>query len=227
MFRHFQTKLLQTTLAVVAVVGLAVLSGCGNVNYSPMESAHPPTVSDGVQNTDGGLRLSFSPAGVHLFQAAGKKATGATSSQTISGVIPAITGGNLAVNFSYNNANFTGIRVVSSSFTVLPNAMVADTLITMTAYSGTLLEHVYVDFGPDGLTFDPFSVLVLTLEGDFTGINTGTMVAYHHYADGTVVLTNMTVTLVGDHLVLEIEVPGFSGYSPGGGGDDPPEGSGP
>ncbi|MDA0746427.1 MAG: hypothetical protein O2954_07900 [bacterium] len=225
MFRRFQTRFLQTTLAVVAVVGLAVLSGCGDVNHSPMESAQP-TVSDGVQNTDGGLRLSFTPSGVHLFQAAGKIPAGATSSLGTSGVIPALTGGNLTVNFSHTDS-LVGIRVVSSSFTVLPNAMDADTLITMTAYSGTLLEHVYVDFGPNGLRFTPSSVLVVTLEGDFTGINTGTMIAYHHYADGTVELTTLTVSIVGDHLIMEIGVPGFSGYSPGGGGDDPPEGSGP
>jgi hypothetical protein len=89
--------------------------------------------------------------------------------------------------------------------------------ITMAVY-GNALSELIVDFGPDGLLFDPNSWLSLALGWDLVDMPTEKLVVWHIHDNGMIEQAEAIVYSTDRGLKIHVVVPGFSRYSMGGGG---------
>ena len=229
MFRRFrQTAFGGAGCALLIFIGLMLIGGCGNFDRSPVVSTsveESVTLDSFIPTPDGPSYIAFSPAAVvraqHLANAkrlAKVIVPDSLYSEDTLGLFSVVNGGAIQVQFvPYGNANT--VRVEQAVFTVVPNAVPADTTITMDVTSGTQLDDIVAAFGPSGLTFSPFASLQIAVSGELN-IEPQNIVAYHIYADGTVTTTNITIEQTGVKAWLfSIEVPGFSRYGFDDGGE--------
>jgi len=222
MFRRFrQTALGGAGCALLIFIGLALMSGCGNFDRSPVMSTpveESVTLDSFTPAPNGPSYIAFSPAAVAKAQqlASAKRLSkvivpDSLYSEDTLGLFTVAGGGAIQVQFAaYGDAST--VRVEQAEFTVAANAVPADTTITMDVTSGTQLDDIVAAFQPAGLVFSPFASLQIAVSGDLD-IAPQNIVAYHIYADGTVTTTNITVEQTGETAWLfTIEVPGFSRY---------------
>ena len=118
----------------------------------------------------------------------------------------------LEVHFpEYGDAGY--VRVESAYFTVQEGSVNRDVLITMTAFSGSKVKDVKVDFGPDGLNFSQPATLAILLRGP---VKPERLKAYHTALDGTRTQIPFELSSLGENYwQVTIQVPGFSEYSLG------------
>lgn len=199
---------------------LVTLTGCspGDLPLAP-DGADPgvtavadaPTNRLGVPSHQGTVSFALSPLGL-------AKLTSHDDTKTTTRFIRARWGGILVVSNGRTSA----------SFYVPRRSLAKDETLSM-AVSGQGLGTV-IEFGPSGTTFQPPAKLVLTFPAD--GIDPDDIVASLSGDDGTIKV-NQKVTVRGNWIVIQAEIPHFSIYDPdlidgeGNGPPDPDDGGNP
>ncbi|MBI2950610.1 hypothetical protein HYY27_00875 [bacterium] len=216
--RHIPTRALFT---LVVSAGTALLSGCGGLERHPL-APHPVT---GLQET--GPSLSGHPVYLTLSRGAplraAKRVTGSeVYTQSASGWFSPGRDGELRVGFP-RYADPGQVQVKRATFEVEEGSVGRRVEISMTAFSGTALEDVRIEFEPSGLAFSPPATLTLVLRGE---LDPGEVNVYH--TEGSTVTRVSADFEDGEKtLTVVVKVPGFSTYSLGGDELLPPEGNHP
>jgi hypothetical protein len=180
---------------------LVTLIGCspGELPLAP-DGADPgvsvladaPTNGLGVPSSQGSVSFALSPLGL-------AKRASYDDTKTTTRFIRARWGGILIVSKGRTFA----------SFYVPRGSLDKDETLSM-AVSGQGLGTV-IEFGPSGTTFQPPAKLVLTFPAD--GIDPDDIVASLSGDDGTIEV-NQKVTVRGNWIVIQAEIPHFSIYDP-------------
>ena len=215
---------------LMAVACFMLVSGCGDLDRSPLVSGPDATVQDGGKTAawksdQGYIYLSLS--GRAAKPAILDGATGLYYLTEAQEFVPT-AGGSMGIDFE-QPASGDSIRVSGATFTVSPNSIGGlpplgngNYLITMKVLSKTTLADIEVQFEPSGLAFTPKAVLQISLEG---ALNPAVVKAYHVHGSGTTV-EQIPVTIVaqGSGWLVTLQIPGFSSYDFWNDGeeDDPP-----
>ena len=218
MFRHFRYATAGAILMLLAMAGGAMLSGCGDIDRSPLGSS--PAVQEkgapAAWNHDQGyIVLSLRGTRPSMKPAILDGATGLYYLTEAQEFVPA-GGGMMQIDFEQPPAG-DSIRVSGAKFTVpansiggLPPLANGNYLITMKVLSRTTLGDIEVQFEPSGLAFAPTAVLEIELEG---ALNPALVTAYHVHGSGTTVeQIPITIVAQGSGWLVTMQVPGFSEY---------------
>ncbi len=197
-----------------AVVGAALLSGCGNPGHSPLASDGSP----GVSGESKAAAFLTKPKKTVESSATGLPSTSSTLHyRTDETTVSNNSGGNLNVSFS-NYGGKNDIRVKKATLSIEAGSIVdAASLhqITMAVYSGATLNDIHCVFGPSGMSFAPYATMTITLGGPVSPADVAQVT--HVFGDGAYVEKIKTETDKKGQvfLVVKLKVPGFSRYSVG------------
>lgn len=216
--RHIPRRALFT---MVVSAGTALLSGCGGLERHPL-APHPVTV---LQETGGKPSLSGDRVSLTLsLRASLRAAKPVTGSEvyekSASGWFSPDRDGELRVGFP-RYADPGQVQVKRARFEVEEGSVGHRVNISMTAFSGTALEDVRIEFEPSGLAFNPPATLTIVLRGE---VDPGEVNVYH--IEGSAITKVSADFEDGERtLTVIVKVPGFSTYSLGGDELRPPEGN--
>lgn len=218
-------------LTALAVGGIVLLNGCGNMNQSPLSSgaAVVPQSGGAASSGAGTFTLTFSPNATGQIRASkpggpsGKAGSGntAVSSDVLhyasaSGKFTTDKGGKLEVNIpDYSKGKDSGVdvQVDKVKFTVKGHSIDQDAEITMQVQSGSTMKDIVISFTPTGLKFSPPAKLEIYLSGTVDSKN----LDCYHMHDGELVSSFApNVKKERANWKVTIDVPGFSSYSLGG-----------
>ena len=213
-----ETTRLSSVFRVVVCGLIASLIGCSSGDLplapngagqdqplDPNHAASPPGFDSAKPS--GKVTFAFSPLGL-------AKRAGAEKSITKTRRIRARTGGTIAI------LN----RSTLASFLVPRGSLEKDTKISMSVTGQGM--GMYVEFGPDGTTFDPPARLIVTFPAE--DVDPDAIVSYLISDDGSKEKVDQTVKVVGRLIVINAEIPHFTIWeSDDGDPADPPEGDGP
>ena len=198
---------MKVTLALLIAVGL--MSGCGNLDHSPMvsnDAQTEPTLDQAPSY------FVFSPkafrAGKHVKADKDGKATLKKEKK-----IRKRRGATIEIKFDYDQARKKDvIRIQKAKLRVFPYSLSKDETISMEVQSGNTLADIVVAFTPAGLKFKFDAWLELELEGG--DLTPGVTKGYHIEGDGTVTEIDIHLMPRGrDKWKLWMKVPGFSRYA--------------
>ena len=205
-------------MLVLALVGVVSAVGCGDLARTPMTSEQaggtPQTGLLGESSTLVLLPRGLPPQQVlrRLAKPAGEPAL---YTQTASAWFSPEAPGGLKVFFN-PYAGDGQVQVQSAVFEVPARGVNQKVEISMTAFSGVLLNDIQFQFSPSGLVFNTPATLTMALSGDVDKEELYGLTVYHISSDGTVTEAAVQYSMTkGCTLILEI--PGFSRYSLGGG----------
>lgn len=208
----------RAVFAALALGGIALLSGCGNMNQSPLSSgaALAPQNSGG---SSAGISSAqpASNAGTIVFSDGSairlSKPAGDLTTKSAQGYFSPRFGGMLSVFFPTRYVEGE-VQVLSAIFTVKRNSIDQGTNISMAVTSGSSLNDISIAFTPSGLTFHPDAQLRLILLGKLDP----SLVGAEHIDDQGHVTKLKIQNIAGFGMIwtVTLDIPGFSGYSLGG-----------
>jgi len=197
MFRRCVTA--RTLLAALALGGIIFMVGCGGLSQRPL-APDRAAVTNAPSKALPRLALTLTTVEARSDSGLVSPSLEVSSKDTLDADFP-----------EYGDP--TAVRVEKVKFKVEKGSVDKDCKISMTAFSGSTVNDVKVDFGPDGLVFSQPATLTIWLWGS---LNSDRLKAYHTASDGTKTEIPFTLSSLGDkRWRVIIQVPGFSEYSLG------------
>jgi len=195
-------------VALALLIAAGFMSGCGNLDHSPMMS------NDGQTEPALDQAPSYMVFSPRVFRS-GKVVTPDGAGKVKfkeEKKFKKRRGGTIEVKFDYTEPKAEGaVRLTKAKFRVWGSGLSKDATISMTAYSGDTLEDIVVAFTPAGLKFRVPAILELELEGG--NFRSGRMTGYHIEDDGTITEIDIWLIPRRNGWKLWMKVPGFSRYS--------------
>lgn len=191
------------------VVGALVLAllvwGCGT-DSSPVAPDEPTL----TQTADGRIFLAFSESAALR---AAKLAEEPYSTNAGIAQVFGVEGGELEIEKTNGEGITDDLKVI---FRTAEGALTEDVLITMAVYGETMSDLV-VAFGPSGLVFLVEAELDIRLGRERVDMNLEELIVWHIHDDGLVEMATHRAKDWGDIVRIQVDVPGFSRFSMGGG----------